>query len=123
MDRALVALDARMGEVYWAGFSWDGEVMAPVLEEAVSAPGDTEMPKDDRWWGIGPGWASYRDVLIAHGGARIERLEPDCLPDAVDMVDVAERAYRRGEAVAAEHAAPIYLRARVAHATPRRIER
>ena len=124
-SRVLVALDARMGEVYWGGFEWNGVTMAPVFDEAVVPPHAVRVPTAGAWAGAGPGWT-------AHGAALDERVA-ECLgrpfasvdatrlPDAFDMLAPAKVAYDAGLVVAPEDAAPVYLRANVARAAPRRL--
>ena len=53
--RVLVALDARMGEVYWGGFEWDGVTMAPVFDESVVQPHAVHVPAGGVWAGAGAG--------------------------------------------------------------------
>ena len=65
--RVLVALDARMGEVYWGGFEWDGVTMAPAFEESVVPPDAVHVPAAGRMGRsrLGVGRSSRRA-----GGAR-----------------------------------------------------
>ena len=123
--RVLVALDARMGEVYWGGFEWDGLTMAPVFEESVVAPDAVHVPEAGGWVGAGSGWAAHRGVLEARVADRLERqaepVDTARLPEASDMLVPARLALEAGLAVAPEDAAPTYLRNRVARAAPRRV--
>ena len=123
--RVLVALDARMGEVYWGGFEWDGVTMVPVLEESVVAPDAVHVPEAVGWAGAGSGWAAHRAVLEARVadrlGHRADPVDAARLPEASDMLVPARLALEAGLAVAPEDAAPAYLRSRVARAAPRRL--
>ena len=123
--RVLVALDARMSEVYWGGYEWNGVTMAPVFDEAVASPCAVRVPTGGAWAGAGPGWS-------AHGAALTEQVvkvlgrppgsvDAARLPDAFDMLGPAKAAYDAGLVVAPEDAAPVYLRANVARAAPRRL--
>ena len=123
--RVLVALDARMGEVYWGGFEWDGMTMAPAFEESVVPPDAVHVPGAGAWAGAGSGWAAHRTVLeerVADRlGRRPEPVDAGRLPEASDMLVPARRALEAGVAVAPEDASPVYLRSRVARAAPRRL--
>jgi len=125
VPRVLVALDARMGEVYWGGFEWDGVAMAPVCEESVGPPQAVEVPSEGAWAGAGSGWSTYRVVLDDCVAERLGRppepVEAARLPEAVDMLAPAKAALEAGLAVAPEAAAPVYLRSNVARAAPRRL--
>ena len=123
--RVLVAFDARMGEVYWGGFEWDGVTMAPAFEESVVAPHAVHVPDAGEWGGAGSGWAAHRAVLEARVadrlGHRADPVDAARLPVASDMLGPARLALEAGLAVAPEDAAPAYLRSRVARAAPRRL--
>jgi tRNA threonylcarbamoyladenosine biosynthesis protein TsaB len=111
--RVLAALDARMNEAYLAAYArngddWD-EVLAPRLADAASVP-----PLPGRQWAAtGSGFErldwlreAYRDsVQMRFGGD---------LPRAGAVARLAARRFARGAAVAAEDAAPLYLRDKVA---------
>ena len=123
--RVLVAFDARMGEVYWGGFEWDGVTMAPAFEESVVPPHAVHVPGAGEWGGAGSGWAAHRAVLEARVadrlGHRADPVDAARLPVARDMLVPARLALETGLAVAPEDAAPAYLRSRVARAAPRRL--
>ena len=123
--RVLVALDARMGEVYWGGFEWNGVTMAPAFEESVVPPDAVPVPAAGEWAGAGSGWAAHRAVLEGRVADRLGRpaepVDAARLPEASDMLVPARLALEAGLAVAPEDAAPVYLRSRVARAAPRRL--
>ena len=119
--RVLAAFDARMGEVYWGGFEWDGATMVPVFDESVGPPEAVRVPDGDGWAGAGPGWPTYRAVLAARLGDRLGTVDGVRLPEAIDMLGPARAAFEAGLAVAPEDAAPVYLRSNVARAAPRRL--
>ena len=122
--RVLVALDARLGEVYWGGFEWDGVTMAPVFDESVNPPHAVPVPAGSGWAQAGPGWCAYRaDLegrLAGHLADRPNMVDVQRLPEALDMLEPARLAFEGGLVVAPEDAAPVYLRSNVAHASSRR---
>jgi len=112
----LAALDARMHEVYFAPFrvGSDGLVTA-AGEEVVCAPDRVPLPVGADWHAAGDGWASYGEVLRARlGGAVVDTMDT-ARPRAADIARLAPVLLERGEALAAEQAAPVYLRNQVAH--------
>ena len=123
--RVLVAVDARMGEVYWGGFEWDGVTMAPAFEESVVSPHAVHVPGAGTWAGAGSGWSVYRAVLDERVADRLgsaaQPVDAARLPDASDMLAPARLAFESGLAVAPEDASPVYLRSDVARAAPRRL--
>jgi tRNA threonylcarbamoyladenosine biosynthesis protein TsaB len=112
-QRILPALDARMDEVYWAGYrrGEDG-LVEPVLAEEAASPAEVALPRGTGWW-------AYGVVLCERLGERIERVDGDVLCSAEDVALLGARGLARGEVVAAEQALPVYLRDRVASPSSR----
>ena len=114
-NRILAAIDARMGEIYWAGFEVDQEgLVREVLAEAVSPP-ELLAAGNGSWWGVGTGWGAYADVLAERLPKSIVGQDSDRLPSAEDMLPLARQAAREGRLVSASQATPTYLRNRVTH--------
>ena len=115
--RAMVLLDARLGEVYAGAMRADSSagVMRAIRDERLCLPEDLgeELGPKGGWTGCGPGWNVCPDALRAGLGARLERLEPDRLPRARDVAALVRSALEEGCAVAAENALPVYLRRQV----------
>lgn len=113
--RVLSAIDARMGEVYWARYVRDPHGLARLEgAEQVLPPSAVAPPTRGRWFGAGSGWQAYGETLAAGLEGRLWGRDPGALPDARDLIPLAEQGYRDGAAVAAEAALPVYLRDRVA---------
>ena len=124
----LVALDARMDEIYGALYrrgedehtlvSLLGEeyVMAPPLAVEKTLAESRELT--DNIIGVGPGW--HYPALAA--------LEPkavvlDCHPHALDIAALAVEAFARGETVDVMDAQPVYLRDKVSWKKRQRIRK
>ncbi|MBE5254276.1 MAG: tRNA (adenosine(37)-N6)-threonylcarbamoyltransferase complex dimerization subunit type 1 TsaB [Enterobacterales bacterium endosymbiont of Blomia tropicalis] len=114
--RVLAAIDARMGEVYWAEYqrdekgNWHGEASESVLSpDAVLA----RMQKLEGEWSMaGTGWQAYPELQQGH--ALQLRASDVLLPAAQDMLPLAQQAFEQGNTVAPEQAEPTYLRNEVA---------
>lgn len=112
--RALAALDARMGEVYWGAFELGaGGIMRPAGAEEVGAPDLVPLPEGGGWSGIGSGWGPYGDTLARRLGSRLHAVDADILCQSRDVATLAASALAAGSWVTAEHALPLYLRERV----------
>ncbi|NSX05025.1 tRNA (adenosine(37)-N6)-threonylcarbamoyltransferase complex dimerization subunit type 1 TsaB [Cupriavidus gilardii] len=115
----LVALDARMDEVYAGLFDWDavrGEwqeagPMRVIPPEAVPNPAAP-------FWLAGNGVTVYGERLQV--AAQAARTISGAMPHAAAVVAIAQRALARGETVAAADAAPLYLRDKVAQTVAER---
>jgi len=112
----LVALDARMKEVYWGAYRADDTGLATLLgEEMVVAPAHVPLPKGRDWVGVGQGWKSYAESLNTRLHGRVGHRYPDRLPQAGYLIPLALAALERGEFVSADQARPVYLRDKVTH--------
>lgn len=113
-DKVLVALDARMDEVYWGAYRRNGAgLMELVGEECVSAPDSVLLPAGKNWFGAGSGWSAYADTLMARCAEQIVAKEDACFPRARDVAVLGSAGFEAGQTVAAEHALPVYLRDKV----------
>ncbi|MEE4378440.1 MAG: tRNA (adenosine(37)-N6)-threonylcarbamoyltransferase complex dimerization subunit type 1 TsaB [Candidatus Competibacteraceae bacterium] len=109
-----VALDARMGEIYWGAYAaTDAGEVALLGAEQVCPPAAVPVLNGTQWLGAGMGWTVYHETL----GQRLGDIAwwGDCYPRAGDIALLGAAAGQRGQWVAAEHALPVYLRDQVAH--------
>ncbi len=115
-QRVLVAIDARMGEVYFQPFERGADGMAqPLAEAVVAAPGLLPMPSaQGPWAAAGTGWGAYQAELRARLAGEISILDGAALPQAVDAFALAVPVFEHGIAQAADALQPIYLRNNVA---------
>jgi tRNA threonylcarbamoyladenosine biosynthesis protein TsaB len=119
-SRVIAALDARMGEAYVAAYArngadWD-EVIAPCLADATGLP---PLP-GRRWVATGSGFDRHPWLREAYRDSVEMSFEND-LPRAGAVARIAARRFGRGAAIAAEQAAPLYLRDKVALTTEERL--
>ena len=113
---ALVCVDARMAEVFWAGFEMHDGLARPMGEERLSAPAAVSAAGLENWTAAGSGFAAYETVLAPLvSGARsvcagARPRARDLFPQAAD--DLAARRVCGPEA-----AMPVYLRSEAAWET------
>jgi len=111
---AFVAMDARMGEIFWGVYQRDVQGYAELVgNEAVTPAEQIEFP-DLTGVGIGSGWGVYSQELTARLGERVSRYQADRLPRAGAIARLGARGFELGQAVAVEQAMPVYLRDKVA---------
>lgn len=110
-DSTLVALDARMGEVYWAVYRRDENGLASLAgSEQLSRVDDVDinMPCSH---GAGHGWLLGQDIWQPK---QYSLVDADLLPDALAMLKLAEQAVSHDQVCAADKITINYLRNRVA---------
>ncbi|WP_052285612.1 tRNA (adenosine(37)-N6)-threonylcarbamoyltransferase complex dimerization subunit type 1 TsaB [Kluyvera genomosp. 1] len=115
-SRVLAAIDARMGEVYWAEYQrdaqgvWHGENTEAVLKPEAVQQRLAEL--EGEWATVGTGWAAWPDMTH---GANVTLSDGDVLlPEAEDMLPIACQLLEQGKTVAVDKAEPVYLRNEVA---------
>ena len=117
----LAAIDARMGEVYWAPFELrDGEAVA-LAGEQVSKPEAVSIDGED-WHGVGTGFAAQDGQLATRLAAQLATVDAATLPHAADIARLAVFACQRGQAVPPERLEPAYLRNNVALTLAEQVE-
>ncbi len=115
-QRVMVAMDARMGELYALACELDAQGRVTALdEERVLPPGELQLPAG-RWSGAGPGWAAQGDALGSLIGG-LTALDAGVFPDAGAVAALAVHRLEEGRGgVDVAEARPVYLRDRVATA-------
>ena len=127
-SRILVALDARMNEVYWCLyeviFSNSGDALAlhPVTDEQVSSAATVvdclthQITNPDSFVMAGPG-CHYPELSVFPASKKLESI----VPLAEHMLGIARRKMDEGSQLRAEDARPVYLRDNVAWKKRQRI--
>ena len=116
--RVFACLDARMREVYVAGYERAGDRWETRLAPAVLAPAAVVLPEDaGPWFAAGDGFLAYPELA---SGLRLSASDATLVPDARDIAALALPRLAAGEAVDAAHALPLYVRHRVALTTAER---
>lgn len=114
-NKILVAIDARMDEVYWAKYCLDDQSWSLEGEEQVISPDKLDLSDQaDGWTGAGTGWASYADRLLSDSSYKPQAVLEDCFPSAEVIAKLAVQEFRAGNMVPAAQAIPVYLRNDVA---------
>ena len=111
---AYVAMDARMGEIFWGVYRRDDQGYAELIGiEAVTPAASVEFP-DLTGVGVGSGWAVYSQELTPRLAGLVTHYQADKLPRAGAIARLGARGFERGLAIAVEQAMPVYLRDKVA---------
>ena len=110
----LAAIDARMGQVYWAAYRKDAEGTQPLGEERVADPGSILLDSDGPFVGTGSGWDQYSVELERALGPKAGGWARDQFPAGDALLDLGMAGFSAGRAVAAMDALPVYVRDSVA---------
>ncbi len=113
-ELAFVAMDARIGEIFWGVYQRNAEGFVELVgKEAVLPVEQIQFPAQTAT-GIGSGWRVYQNELIARTQNLVTHIESDVLPQSSTIAELGVYGFKRGLAVAAEYAQPVYLRDKVA---------
>lgn len=113
----LVAVDARMGEVYWGQYVLQDGRMQLQGTEQVLAPEHAPLPDETGaadWLAVGSGWREYVAELQPRFADYVCGYQTEYLPHAEYIATLAQVALEQGEGVDAAAAQPVYLRNKVA---------
>ena len=105
-EKIAVALDARMGEVYWAIYN-----QGKISKLRICNPNEVDT-LDTNYIGVGTGWDAYGDMLSSASG--VIKTDLTIFPESPSLIDLALESFRRGESSDFELPQPIYLRNNVA---------
>jgi tRNA threonylcarbamoyladenosine biosynthesis protein TsaB len=116
ISSALVALDARMNEVFSGMFKADEHgIMIPVDAERVCRPEDVQLVGGSETYGIGIGFERYSALQELAG--ELAGVRADVWPKASSVLTLATAWLQDNQALPAEQAQPVYLRDNVARKT------
>lgn len=109
IEQALVCIDARMGEVYWAAFRIIEGLAESRAGESLAAPSAVTAPAPGGFSAVGDAFAAYPETL----GALAEHAEQwlgTLVPTARDLLPRARADLAKGLVLDAAAAQPTYLR-------------
>jgi len=114
-EQVLVAIDARMSEIYTARFIKNeqgfaeiaGKEMVIAPEYIASALSLTKSVEDSEYYVAGTGWQAYYEALKAF---QLNSTIDIQYPDAKHMLALGQHYFEQGLAKPAEEAQPVYVR-------------
>jgi tRNA threonylcarbamoyladenosine biosynthesis protein TsaB len=112
VERVVACIDARMGEVYHAGYRRDKDRWRVCSPPALYAVDAIPVLNGSGWFGVGSGFAEYGARLRARQPLAAEF--PWLRPHARNIAGLARTCYGCGEMTSAACALPVYLREKVA---------
>lgn len=119
--RVLAVTDARMGELYAAGFEIEGDVAREILPPVCVPP--QQFAVEGAWHVLGSALRVWPD-LLPEGSPQVLSRDATRAPRAAEVARLAAARLRAGEAPQApELAVPLYVRDKVALTTDERLAR
>jgi tRNA threonylcarbamoyladenosine biosynthesis protein TsaB len=113
-SRAVVALDARMHEVYYSAYEKHDGKWRAILAESCMAPDAVPIPPGAGWLGCGSGFSEYAGRIVPRLAGALGRIAPEVRPSAAAVARLAAPRLAAGEGADAALATPNYIRDKVA---------
>lgn len=114
-NKVVVALDARMGEIYHAAYERkETDVWKTVSEAIVCLPEHAPSLTGNGWTSCGSGFDLYQKKLTEHYSGQINQCNHGLHPHAREIAQLAAKKFHNGSAGDPAHAAPIYIRNKIA---------
>ncbi len=109
-----VAIDARMGQIYWACYQRTGTRRYELFgNEQVIKPDEIRLTNGQQWIGVGSGWDSYgEEIKMAAQQAEIKHV-PDRYPHAREIATLGAQRFSCEGGVQPESGFPEYIRNKV----------
>ncbi|MBL8517513.1 MAG: tRNA (adenosine(37)-N6)-threonylcarbamoyltransferase complex dimerization subunit type 1 TsaB [Betaproteobacteria bacterium] len=112
-SKVITALDARMGESYFAAWERVADGWHAVVAPCLVRPDALPALDGEGWVAIGSAFDRQENVA-AHFAPHVATVLPGRFPSAREVATLALRIFARGEAVSPEQALPLYIRDKVA---------
>ena len=131
-DKVIAALDARMGELYFAAYEKRDGAWRTVIEPCLCTAQSAPAVAGSGWFGCGSGFAldsptptppPEGEGLKVRYGAQLCGVAAQAVPQAAAIARLAVPEFAQGHAVDAAQALPLYLRDKVALTTRERAAR
>jgi tRNA threonylcarbamoyladenosine biosynthesis protein TsaB len=113
-DEVACCIDARMKEVYFAGYRRVGGEWTTIVPPSLHAPGDLPVLPDGRWVGAGNGFAVHGEAIAARLQDRVRSIVSMQPPHAREIARLGARRFATGGGRPADQALPVYIRDKVA---------
>ncbi len=119
-DRVIVALDARMAEIYHAAYEKHDDAWQAVCAPSLCLPDHAPRVQGTGWLGAGSGFNAHGDALRACYAENLAGIDVQAVPLASAIAALAAPLFAAGKGVNAADALPLYLRDKVAIKTSER---
>jgi len=110
----LVAIDARMNEVYWGEYHLSAQHLMQLQgEEMVSKPEDLPLISGKAFYAVGNGWKTYENSFMSRFEQNVVEIIDQPYPFAKNMLPLAIRLFEEKHTFHVEQVTPVYLRNKV----------
>ena len=116
----VVAIDARMVEVYWARYQYKQQGDKPVRVGDIHLSNPEHLDLEGIQYLAGSAIRAYGNRLFAHHHLSVEWLDADIGVSALGILSCAVSSLSKGEHISVQELQPLYVRNKVALTTQER---
>ena len=116
----VVAIDARMDEVYWAKYEYASSDNEPQRLGEIHLSSPEAIDLEGAQYLAGSAIHAYGNRLFAHHHLPVERLDADIGVSALGILSCAVSSISKGEHISVQELQPLYVRNKVALTTQER---
>lgn len=120
VERLVVALDARMNQVYLAAYERQQESWRPVLPPQLCDPHALPDLPGGGWWGAGSGTMAWEATMALRWSSQWAGTLANLVPHAAQIARLAAPQWQQGQGVSPALGQPVYLRQQVAQTRAQR---
>lgn len=113
-QKIIVALDARMGEIYHAVYIKSGDSFETISFPILCRPHQAPPISGDGWIGCGSGFDIFQEELFSLYHDNISGIKPNIQPHATEIAQLAAIKFAEGSYTDPVNASPVYIRNKVA---------
>lgn len=113
-QKIIVALDARMGEIYHAAYTRSAGNWETISAPTVCLPQQAPLLSGDNWIGCGNGFDTYPKELSHLYNGGLLRIDYGLYPHAREIVQLAAQEFTNESSLNPMDAVPTYIRNKVA---------
>lgn len=113
-DKVVVALDARMHEIYYAAYMKTNNNWQTIIEPTVCPPAQAPLLPGDNWAAGGSGFDVYKKEIPDRLNEKIVHIHTGLFPHAREVAQLAIKTFQEGSGDSPDNVAPIYVRNKVA---------
>ena len=116
----VVAIDARMEEIYWAKYQYSSSDKVPQRLGHIHLSSPEEIDLEDTQYLAGSAIQAYGNRLFTHHQLPVDRLDMDIGVSALGVLSCAIPALLNGKQISVQELEPLYVRNKVALTTEER---
>ena len=109
-EKILVAVDARMQQIYWAKYVVKAGIVELLDTEQLTHANAISLPQGKDWYGVGDGWEGYAENLIHTLSFTPYDIVSTQLPTADALMPLMLARLAKKEVITPKEAIPTYLR-------------